>query len=152
MEIITLQEAKTYLRIDDTLTEDDSQILRMINSSISYVEKYTNIYLRPTTKDYFFSNGITLVYDYPITTSSTEEPHQFKMVEKQQYSLLTSTLEKVTLDIGFTDLSEVPTVLIDVAYEILDILYYQHETGKTVKTDLSSVSVVVLDQNKRFIL
>ena len=150
MDIITLSEAKVYLRIDDTLTEDDNQILRMINSALSYVEKYTNVYLRPTTKDYFFSNGLTLVYDYPINT--VENPEEFSRVEKQQYSVFSSSLDKVTLNIGFTDISNVPTVLIDVAFEILDILYYQHETGKSIKTDLSSVSVTVLDEFKRFII
>jgi hypothetical protein len=150
MDIITLSEAKVYLRIDDTLTEDDNQILRMINSALSYVEKYTNVYLRPTTKEYFFSNGLTLVYDYPINT--VENPEEFSRVEKQQYSVFSSSLDKVTLNIGFTDISNVPTVLIDVAFEILDILYYQHETGKSIKTDLSSVSVTVLDEFKRFII
>lgn len=148
MDIITLSEAKVYLRIDDTLTEDDNQILRMINSSLSYVEKYTNVYLRPTTKEYFFSNGLALVYDYPINTVSLD----FERQEKQQYSILTSSSNKVSLNIGFTDVADVPSSLIDVAYEILDILYYQHETGKSVKTDLSSVSVTVLDEFKRFIL
>jgi hypothetical protein len=148
MEIITLSEAKVYLRIDDTLTEDDAQIQRMINSAFSYIEKYTNVYLRPTNKDYFFSNGLTLVYDYPINTVSDD----FERQEKQQYSILTSSLDKVTLNVGFTDVADVPSLLIDVAFEILDILYYQHETGKTVKTNLSSVSVVTLDEFKRFIL
>ena len=148
MDIITLSEAKVYLRIDDTLTEDDAQIQRMVNSAFSYIEKYTNVYLRPTNKDYFFSNGLTLVYDYPINTVSLD----FERQEKKQYSILTSSLDKVTLNVGFTDVADVPSLLIDVAFEILDILYYQHETGKTVKTNLSSVSVVTLDEFKRFIL
>jgi len=148
MDIITLSEAKVYLRIDDTLTEDDGQLLRMITSSLSYVEKYTNVYLRPTTKDYFLNNGSALVYEFPINSDSVG----FERKEKQQYSIITSDLEKVSLNIGYIDAQEVPTVLIDVAYEILDILYYQHETGKSVKTDLSSVSVTVLDEYKRFII
>lgn len=150
MDLITLSEAKVYLRIDDTLTEDDNQISRMVNSSLAYVEKYTNVYLRPTTKEYFFSNGSVLVYDYPITT--VLNPEEITRTEKQQYSILNSNLDKVTLNIGYADAAEVPTELIDVAYEILDILYYQHETGKSVKTDLSSVSVTVLDEFKRFVI
>jgi hypothetical protein len=150
MDIITLSEAKIYLRIDDTLTEDDAQIQRMVNSAFSYIEKYTNVYLRPTIKDYFFNYGKCLVYDYPINT--VVNPEEFSRVEKQQYSIFSSSLDKVSLNIGYSDIANVPTVLIDVAYEILDILYYQHETGKSVKTDLSSVSVTVLDEFKRFII
>ncbi len=42
LDIITLADAKIYLRIDDTLTEDDAQITRMIKASLSQIERITN--------------------------------------------------------------------------------------------------------------
>ena len=41
--VITLAEAKNYLRVDPTLTGDDSAITRMIESALKFIERYTNI-------------------------------------------------------------------------------------------------------------
>ena len=42
LNIISLEEAKNYLRVDIDLTEDDNQITAMIKSSLGFVEKHTN--------------------------------------------------------------------------------------------------------------
>ena len=88
LDIIPLADAKIYLRIDDTLTEDDTQITRMINVALSYVERYTNHVLFAKEKTYRLINGCISVYDYPIkeskrpNTSSTMEV--FTKEEKQK--------------------------------------------------------------------
>ena len=55
-DIITLADAKTYLRIDDTLSDDDAQITRMIKAALSQVEKSTNYIFFPRTKSYVVDN------------------------------------------------------------------------------------------------
>lgn len=68
LDIISLAEAKLYLRVDDTLTEDDAQITNMINSSLQYVEDWTNIIMFSRAKTYRFVNSFVKVYDYPINS------------------------------------------------------------------------------------
>ena len=61
IDIIPLADAKVYLRIDDTLTEDDAQITRMINGALSYVERYTSHILYARDKEYRFIDGFVSV-------------------------------------------------------------------------------------------
>ena len=68
LDIIPLSDAKVYLRIDDDLTEDDNQITRMINASLSYIERYTNVILYDRDKEYRLINGCVRVYDYPVNS------------------------------------------------------------------------------------
>ena len=70
-DIITLADAKTYLRIDDTLTEDDAQITRMIKASLSQVERITNHILFARAKSYIVEDYSVNVYDYPINSLTT---------------------------------------------------------------------------------
>ena len=68
LSIISLAEAKNYLRVDDTLTADDDQITNMINSALKYVEDWTNIILYAREKSYIVVGGSKRVYDYPINS------------------------------------------------------------------------------------
>ena len=68
IDVITLPDAKVYLRVDDDLTEDDTQIIRMINGALSYIEQYTNIYFFARDKSYNVIDSCVKVYDYPINS------------------------------------------------------------------------------------
>ena len=153
LDIITLAEAKTYLRIDDTLTEDDAQITRMINAALSQVEIATNYILFARAKSYVVENLSVNVYDYPINSLTT--PTTATSVEKSiytTYKTIVSTDLKVTLNVGYTTPSDVPSDLVEVAYEMIDLMYYSPETGKSIKSDLSELSKMVLSNYKRFFI
>ena len=68
IDVISLSEAKNYLRVDDTLTEDDSSITRMINASLKYVENYTGVILFSRDVKYLVKEGVLQLYQYPINT------------------------------------------------------------------------------------
>ena len=70
LDIITLSDAKTYLRIDDTLSDDDAQISRMIKASLSQIERVTNYILFARSKSYVIEDSKVNVYDYPINSQS----------------------------------------------------------------------------------
>ena len=53
INIIPLQDTKNYLRIDDTLTQDDETVVRMINASLAKIEQITNVHLIAKSKEYF---------------------------------------------------------------------------------------------------
>jgi hypothetical protein len=151
-DVITLSDAKVYLRVDDTLTEDDAQITRMINASLAYVEKWTNIMVFARLKTYVMVDGCVRVYDYPI--NSLIDPVDAEVVQKTLYTTYTYGTDTIdlSLNVGYVDPVDVPSDLLEVALEIIDLMYYEHESGKTVTKDLSSLSISVLDANKRFYL
>ena len=152
LDVIPLADAKIYLRVDDTLTEDDGSITRMINGALAYVEKWTNFLVYDRTKTYLMIDGLVRVYDGPINTLVS--PLTVDTVQKNNYSVYclgTDTID-LKLNVGCANTSDIPQGLIDVAYEIIDLMYYEHETGKTIEKDLSTLSKDILNQNKRFIL
>lgn len=152
-DIITLADAKTYLRIDDTLTEDDAQITRMIKASLSQIERATNYILFSRSKSYVVEDLSVNVYDYPINSLTT--PTTATSVEKSIYTTYTTVVAtdlKVTLNVGYVDPLDVPSDLIEVAFEMIDLMYYSPETGKSIKSDLSELSKMVLSNYKRFFI
>ena len=146
INIIPLQDARVYLRIDDTLTQDNEAITRMINASLAKIEQMTNVHLIAKSKEYIFDDLKATVYDYPI--NSLTSPSTATVVEKTQYSVYTAALKtdlKLVLNVGYTQVSDVPKDLIEVAYEMIDIMYYNKENK------LSNLSQATLDAYRRFI-
>ncbi len=148
IDIIPLADAKLYLRVDDTLTEDDTQITRMINASLSYVEKYTNHVLFAQDKEYRLINGCVRVYDHPINSEVTADLIVENKTLHTNYELGT-TNDLIELNVGYVLVADIPQELIEVAYEIIDIYYYGKESGKTM-ANISPLSVDMLNQYKRF--
>jgi hypothetical protein len=148
IDIIPLADAKIYLRIDDTLTEDDTQITRMINAALSYVEKYTNHVLFAQNKEYRLINGCVRVYDHPINSEVTDDLIVENKTLHTNYELGT-TNDLIELNVGYALVADVPQELIEVAYEIIDIYYYGKESGKTM-ANISPLSKDMLNQYKRF--
>ena len=146
INIIPLQDARVYLRIDDTLTQDNEAITRMINASLAKIEQMTNVHLIAKSKEYIFDDLKATVYDYPI--NSLTSPSTATVVEKTQYSVYTAALKtdlKLVLNVGYANVSDVPKDLIEVAYEMIDIMYYNKENK------LSNLSQATLDAYRRFI-
>lgn len=267
IDVISLANAKLYLRVDDTLTEDDAQITNMINVALKHVEDNTQILVFARDKTYRMINGCIRVYDYPINSVIKPSANVFATATAQCTSVIatntlvangltytavsgtpsadtefeaagtdaataislarainadsrvgtlgdvsaTSTGDTVTLtsnkegydgnattlaetggtitlsgatftggldgdfstgnieemtkytnyafgsvntdlilNVGYDTVSDVPLDIIQVAYEIIDILYYGEETGKTM-ADISELSVDILNQSNRFV-
>ena len=150
LDVISLADAKVYLRIDDTLNDDDAQITRMINAALSYVEKYTRHLVYARNVSYRLAEGVVRVYDYPVNSEVTTD---LKTEYKSLYTVYTkgNSDDEIELNVGYTDPANVPPELIEAAYEIIDIYYYGKENGKTM-ADLSPMSRQALEQNKRFLL
>lgn len=152
LDVISLADAKSYLRIDDTLTDDDAQITRMIKSALSTIEKKTNILVYARSKSYLFQDYCVKVYDYPI--NSLTSPTDAEVVEKTLYTNYTtnnSTDKQLVLNVGYTDPLDVPQELIDCALQYVKYLYYEAETDKSNKGMLPYWLQDMINQNKRFI-
>jgi hypothetical protein len=155
IDVISLATAKNHLRVDSTLTADDTAITRMITSALRYVERETNILVYQRDKTYLMEDGCIYVYDYPINDVVTPADYDDDdTVQKQNYSIYNYGSDTIdfTLDVGYVDPADVPEDLIEVALEIIDLMYYSHETGKTVNKDLSALSRDTLNTYKRFLI
>ena len=146
LNVISLERAKVYLRIDDDLNETDSEITNMIKGALSFIEKRTNHIMFPRDK-VFIGSGTVNVYDYPINTipnTSTE------CLYSTYSNITTDSTNKVVLNVGYIDVANIPEELIQVALQMLKVWYFEAE--KQVNTTLIPESVMqVIDINRRFI-
>jgi len=158
LNVISIDDAKIYLRIDDTQNIDDKQIGQFIKGACMLVERYTNHILYARDKVYKMVDGKVRVYDFPINT----DVDTLTLVKHYCYTLYTEFVSKgtvngccaddLTLNIGYVNADEVPPALIDAIYQIIDQMYYQHQEGKKSTQEISELSYLILDEWKRFIL
>jgi hypothetical protein len=153
IDVLPLTTAKNHLRVDDTA--DDAAITRMINTALAFIEKETNILVYQRDVTYLMVDGCKYVYDFPI--DSVVAPADYDndaTVKKTNYSIYSYGSETVdlTLTVGYSDPADVPSELVDVALEIIDLMYHEKETGSNWRKDLSSLSKEILFNNKRFVL
>lgn len=155
LTVITLEQAKNYLRVDDTLTEDDDQITSMINMALNYVEKHTQNYVYQRDETFIAYSGILKSYAYPVV--AVVDPVDDTLYTADRKTLYTNywvhsgETTDITLTVGWETVAEVPDGLRQVAFEIIDIYYYGNETGKSMD-DLSQLSIDILNQHKRFLI
>ena len=151
LDVISLQTAKNYLGVDDSLIEDDNDITRMIKSALEYVEEFTNVLVCARDKDYLLQDCIKRVYDYPINTLNTPTDAVATLRPLYtSYSVSDSDLDFINLNVGYTDPNDVPSKLIDVALEKIELMYYGEKERGAAKKQLSELSMNNLYQSKRF--
>ena len=153
LNVITLEEAKNYLRVDDTLTEDDNRISSMIKASLSMIERRTNILVYARSKNYLFQNYCVKVYDYPINTLIT--PTDATEIEMELYSIFetnNSENKKLTLNVGYETVSEVPNEIIECALEYVKYLYYDSENNNGKSNEIPYYIQNMINEMKRFII
>ena len=147
LDVITLAEAKTYLRVDADLTDDDAQITLMIETALEFIETYTRVLVFSRTKTYVAPDGFIRVYDAPITAVGAPTEHVRE--QKTLHSIFTFDGDELTLEVGYA-LIDLPSWVKVVALELIAIYYFQKEAGE--KSVLSALSQRNLDMNRRFIM
>jgi hypothetical protein len=148
-DVISLEQAKLYLKIDDGQTVTDDEITGMINSALSFIEKRTNHIFKTRDKVYFKDCALVQqvkVYDYPIDNTETE----FEIIYRPLYAIVPTVNNTVTLTTGYTSVEDIPSELIDSALQLINFWFYNSET----KNAMNSVPDFVLsniDVNRRFL-
>jgi len=148
-DVISLEQAKLYLKIDDGQTVTDDEITGMINSALSFIEKRTNHIFKTRDKVYFKDCALVQqvrVYDYPIDNTETE----FDIIYRPLYAIVPTVNNMVTLTTGYTSVQDIPSELIDSALQLINFWFYNSET----KNAMNSVPDFVLsniDVNRRFL-
>lgn len=148
-DVISLEQAKLYLKIDDGQTITDDEITGMINSALSFIEKRTNHIFKTREKVYFKDCALVQqvkVYDYPIDNTETELEIEYRPL----YAIVPTVNNMVTLTTGYTSVEDIPSELIDSALQLINFWFYNSET----KNAMNSVPDFVLsniDVNRRFL-
>lgn len=142
LDVITLQEAKDNLRVD--FDDDDAIIVRIIKTSIDWVEKYTCHKLWQRTET-ITSDGCPFeVYDYPVTVSSVIKDGNPVSYTTQKRSLkLIIDTEKgavVSLSVGYGDVDSIPYPLLEACFKIITYLYENRDAyGLGIPVDIQGL-------------
>lgn len=145
LTVITLERAKNYLRIDTDLTEDDAEIISMINAAGRYVEKRINHILYE--RDVVYNGTCQVkVYDYPINSVITD-PAPFSCL-RTLYTIYPD-VKTVELNVGYAT-DTVPDDIIQAMLQMIKVWYYESE--KQINSTLIPESVKeALDLYRRFL-
>lgn len=163
IDVIPLADAKTYLRVSDSAS--DAEITRMISSSLSYLERHTNIMVYSRNKTYPLPDDCIRIYDYPITavvkgidkagadvTLTFETNYDQELKEGYTlYENIDVSAKQLVLTVGHASVSSVPTELIDAALEMIDFWYYKND-GKANITLVPESVQAVIHTLRRFIM
>jgi len=148
IDVISLAQAKLYLKIDALQTETDAEITSMIKSSLSFIEKRTGHIFKTRNKTYYscaLVNSV-IVYDYPIDNALTLLDIQYR-----QTNAIVPTIDgSVILTLGYSNIDDVPNELIDAALQLIKVWFYESETQSN--STLIPLSVMqAIDVNRRFV-
>lgn len=147
--ILSLEDAKRYLRLDSDFIDDDSDIELMIESAFDFISKHTNYIFSARDKTYNQVDcDVLYVWDYPINT--TEFGDNIPLYYSGFVKFLNT--ESITLNVGFSSKSDdnFPTPLIMCAKQMISVYYYQAE--KNVDNTLMPPNVMeTIDTYRRFI-
>ena len=127
IDVVTLAEAKTFLRVDDGFTADDTLITLLINVAGEYIERYTNHMLYSRNKDYVVFDGEKRVYDTPITAVvDPASEDDYEVAQYETYRVYSVSQDTITLTVGY-DVADVPSGLKLEMLNLINDLYHGNE-------------------------
>lgn len=129
-DVISLEDAKEYLGVDDD--SRDTEIYRMISAALRFVEQHTGHIVDARNKKYYYRDRQVDVYDFPINSVVSPDPNTTTATvyaNKTNYVDSDADSEFVELNVGYTDVLDIPPVLVEAAYMLLDHFFNQGQTG-----------------------
>ena len=150
LDLISIEQAKVYLRVDDTLNEDDEDIAQMIKGAFLFIERYTNHLFGARDLQQLVPPKI---YNYPINSITPLPDEQWENYYQRNMDWYCRDYPIPVLtdyNAGYVNVEDVPADFIQAAKQILKVWYYESETK--VNDTMIPISVVqVLDTYRRFV-
>ena len=131
-DVISLEQAKLYLKIDDGQDITDDEITGMINSALSFIEKRTNHIFKTREKVYFKDCALVQqvkVYDYPI-----DNIDELDIQYRPLYAIVPTVNNMVTLTTAYSSIDDIPSELIDCALQLINFWFYNSETKNAMNS------------------
>lgn len=138
---VTLQQAKSYLRVD--FNTDDALIETLISTAEEWVSKYTNHILNPRTDT--LDVGCHEIYDYPLSYTAGDN---FKVEKRSLKSIFEVKSGSVSLTVGYTSYADIPKTLITA---VLKLVTYLYENRDIYTSDLPFDVQMLINQYRRSI-
>lgn len=140
LDVISLQSAKDYLRVD--YSEDDAIITRLIKASVSRIEQYTNYKLYQRDVVYNMYGCELEIYDFPITLDTTLKTRQ---------NVLSVTVfgrggDVINASVGYSLVAGVPEDLLTACYMLITAMY---ENRDVYSLDLPLTIQGLINQYRR---
>lgn len=136
IDIVTLAQIKTYLRIDDTGNTLNDELTVMIDAACLLIEQSTNHILKPKTKTIQSVNRCIYVYDTPVTDVTVpSDSEDYKESKRGLYSIF--TLNNLTTDqdyytltytCGYSNTDNVPETIKQAIKEAVRVWFYAAES------------------------
>lgn len=151
LDIITLERARIYLRVDDGMNEDDAEIESMIKAAFLFIERYTcHLFGARELTQYVPPK----IYKYPINSIDGEVVPDYNNWYQQNMDMLCEEYRRrsvlVSFNAGYVDTEDVPEDFIQAALQMIKVFYYESE--KQFNSTLIPISVTqVLDTYRRFV-
>jgi len=147
-DIISLERAKNYLKIDDGMNLDDVEITSMINGAFLFMERYTSYIFMEKDFTYDGYGCYSKVYHFPINEFT---PSTTVQKLKPLYSIFDIPYGvDFTYKAGYTEASDVPDDFIQSVLQIIKVWYYESE--KQVNDQIIPIATrQVLDTYRRFV-
>jgi hypothetical protein len=148
LDVISLQQAKDYLVVEDNFY--DADITRLVSTAVEWVEKYTDHMLYERDIEIPLTSCEQDIYTYPITINSVE-----KASVSQTYTTVQKALRIVVkcqtwngsivgATVGYV--TNPPAPLVGAAYKLLTYLFENKDTyGATIPYDIQ----LLINQHRR---
>ena len=150
---IPLAEAKNYLRVEHT--DSDAEIEAMLDAACSLVEEKTRVFLYARDVTYRLRNQCVHIYDGPINTvDTTGLPTTMTRYDFSNYTVFEDSNPEnttFTLNVGHTDVDEIPYSLKQAVLQMMDYWYYKND-GKVSMSLLDSGAMEAINTYSRFLM
>lgn len=139
-EIITIESAKDWLS-----TKDETHLPRLIKSALDWVESYTghSLYSKPVVEK--MQCGHHLISHYPFVIMAVRDPQGNAVEYTYSNSVYDVCINAPAGSIihgvkGYTNMFDIPSVLIDAAYKMLTYMYENRDVyASQAPTDVKNM-------------
>ena len=146
-EILPLTTVKNYLRLDSSFTADDQDIERMVRSAFGIIEKQTG-YVLQLRKNVTYKraySGFIDIYDYPVIYSGN-------LTRLDYAGKVRFDADKVTVNLGFDNINEIPSALIDCALQMIKVWYFEAEKQENTTLIPENVKQILMTYKRAIVV
>ena len=146
-EILPLATVKNYLRLDSSFTADDQDIERMVRSAFGFIEKQTGyvLQLRENVTYKRAYCGFIDIYDYPVIYSGN-------LTRLDYAGKVRFDADEVTVNLGYDDINDIPSALIDCALQMIKVWYFEGEKQENTTLIPENVKQILMTYKRAIIV